>query len=122
MFDTVHNFVLNYDSITIEPKSSASSDMSTISGGAGNTSDTNSEDSSQWYENGKTGITLSGVKFKTNNKQALSYAQVNAMTFLQAREEATRTDKYYWTTILRLRARAALYNVGPGTPYYKFNY
>lgn len=122
MFDTVHNFVLNYDSITIEPKSGASSDMSTISDGAGSTSDTNSEDSSQWYENGKTGITLSGIKFKTNNKQALSYAQVNAMTFLQAREEATKTDKYYWTTILRLRARAALYNVGPGTPYYKFNY
>ena len=47
---------------------------------------------------------------------------VNIITFLQAREEATRTDKYYWTTILRLRARAALYNVGPGTPYYKFNY
>ena len=122
MFDTVHNFVLNYDSITIEPKSGASSDMSTISDGAGSTSDTNSEDSSQWYENGKAGITLSGIKFKTNNKQALSYAQVNAMTFLQAREEATKTDKYYWTTILRLRARAALYNVGPGTPYYKFNY
>ena len=130
MFDTVHNFVLNYDSITIEPKSSASSDMSTIGGGVGGTSDTNSEngsngsgssDSSQWYENGKTGVTLNNVKFNTP-KQALSYDQVNAMSFGQAQQEAAKTDKYYWTTILRLRARGALYRVGPGTPYYKFNY
>ena len=44
------------------------------------------------------------------------------MSPLQAREEATLTNKYYWTTILRLRARAAAYQVGPNTPYSKFNY
>ena len=130
MFDTVHSSVMNYGSITIQPKSSTSSDMSTVGSGVGGTSDDQNSDKqndgssgseSQWYENGKTGVTLKNVKFNTP-KQALSYDQVNAMSFGQAQQEAAKTDKYYWTTILRLRARGALYRVGPGTPYYKFNY
>jgi len=130
MFDELHNSVMNYGSITVQPKSSGSSDMSTIGSGAGGTSNDKNSDKqkngssgneSQWYENGKTGVTLNNIKFNTP-KQALSYDQVNAMSFNQAQQEAAKTDKYYWTTILRLRARGALYNVGPNTPYHKFNY
>ena len=126
MFDTVHNFVLNYDSITIEPKSASSSDMSSISGVGSATDgseDTNGSDAASKGQSllnqGKSGITLSGITI-TQNKQALTYDQVNKLTPLQARNEMVKTNQYYYTTILRLRARARGYNVGPNTPYSKF--
>ena len=43
MFDELHNNVMNYDAITVEPKSATTSDMSTAGGGSGN-SGNSSED------------------------------------------------------------------------------
>ena len=130
MFDTVHNFVLNYDSITVEPKSASSSDMSSVGGvgGTGETSEngenSNSESSASGksqslLNQGKSGVTSSGIKM-VQNKQSMTYDQVNKLTPLQARNEMTKTNLYYNTTILRLRARARGYVVSAGTPYWKF--
>lgn len=127
MFDTVHNSVLNYDSITIEPKSAESSDMSSINsiGGENASEDEENSDSEaskksqDLLSKSKSGITLNGIKM-VQNKQSMTYDQVNKLTPLQARNEMTKTNLYYNTTILRLRARARGYVVNAGTPYWKF--
>ena len=130
MFDTVHNFVLNYDSITVEPKSASSSDMSSVGGVGGTGEASENEESSDSESNasgksqsllnqGKSGVTLNGIKM-VQNKQSMTYDQVNKLTPLQARNEMTKTNLYYNTTILRLRARARGYVVSAGTPYWKF--
>lgn len=137
MFDTIHGNYLDYNAVTIEPKSSNSSEMSTV----GTSMDANGdgtvteEEAAAFSQNllnsGQTNIGLKGIAFVNNNggggggdggKIALSYDQVNSMDFYSARIAAERTDKYYWTTILRLRARGAFHTVGPNTPYYQFNY
>ena len=117
------NPILNYNSITITPRVVSTDNGSTMSAVSGDatTAATGENPSTDLLSQGQTGITLQNVNFNVP-KTALSYDQVNAMSPLQAREEATLTNKYYWTTILRLRARAAAYQVGPNTPYSKFNY
>ena len=83
MFETVHGFAMNYGSITIEPKSSSTSDMSTISG----TNGTNSSDSNkngwhdgQLYENGK--IVLYDSYINTlSPEQAKAKAEGGANTY-----------------------------------------
>ena len=122
----VDSNVLNYDKITVTPKAAdTSSDMNSVSMDS-NGDGTVSEEEAKKYgqnllNNAKGNVALTGLNYNVP-KKSLSYAEVNALTFLQAREEAKKTNVYYWTTILRLRARAALYNVGPNTPYSKFNY
>jgi len=60
MFDTVHNSVMNYDAITIEPKSSASSEMSSVGGGVagGDASGANSGNGSPEANSGNVSATI----------------------------------------------------------------
>ncbi|MBR3208655.1 MAG: hypothetical protein IKF82_00145 [Bacilli bacterium] len=118
--------VLNYDSITITPKVPAT-DTSNMSVVPGNTSqeeggENEGERSSTALTQGRSGITLQNVKIQ-KKKIALSYDEVNRMTVKQAQQEAQKKDKYYYTTIVRLRAHAAFgRKIGPYTDYSKFYY
>lgn len=126
---------LDYNKITITPKlinNDTSSTMSNVSMDANGDGTVTEDEARAFSQNllnsGQTAIGMKGISFINNNnnggggKVALSYDQVNSLDFYQAKIAAERTDKYYWTTILRLRARGAFYTVGPDTPYYKFNY
>lgn len=132
-FPTIHGNILDYGAITIEPTSASSSDVSEISDsttgdvngdGVVDSADTAVQYGRDMLSQGRTGITLSGITLTggtgSGGKQALSYDEVNRMTPLQARNEMTKTNQYYNTTILRLRARARGYVVGSGTPYSQF--
>ena len=134
MFETVHNNVMNYGAITVQPASSQSSSMSSVSDssdtgsidgssdGNGGSSGSSSGGGVQSLNPGKTRIGLQGVTI-SQNKVALSYDQVNSMSVRQAQHEATKTDYYYHTTIVRLRAYAAWGRpIGPNTDYSKYYY
>ena len=109
--------VMDYNKITVTP--TVSTDTSNSSDSIEQSEENKGEDASKkLLDNGKSGITLSNVNFK---KIALSYSQVNALTPDQAYHESLQTNKYYHTTIIRLKARARLkYNIGPNTPYWRF--
>lgn len=111
--------ILNYSSITITPKITENNSSSSPSV-VGETGETNTETQvgQELINRSNTGITLSGINIQ--NKIALSYDQVNSLTPDQAYQESFKTDKYYNTTIIRLRARARFkYNIGPTTPYWR---
>ena len=81
MFETVHNSVMNYGSITIEPKSSPTSEMSNTNMDVNNDGAINEEDAKQMAQDllnkGKTGITLSGLNFVGNNNSNTSSNHVS---------------------------------------------
>ena len=109
--------VMDYNKITVTP--TVSTDTSNSSDSIEQSEENKGEDvSKKLLDSGKSGITLSNINFK---KIALSYSQVNALTPDQAYHESLQTNKYYHTTIIRLKARARLkYNIGPNTPYWRF--
>ena len=117
--------VMSYDKITVTPTSTtdnSNSDGSMSSEDTDNNTDQNSGQSisQNLLNKGKSGITLKGVTF---TKASLSYDQVNNMTPDQAYHESLRTNYYYHTTILRLRARAYLkHNIDASTDYTRFNH
>lgn len=85
MFETVHGPFLSYDSITVEPKSAPTSDMSTIGGIGGTTGATGENGTSgsgetlngwhngQLYENGKIVLWKSYVESLTPNEALQKY-------------------------------------------------
>jgi hypothetical protein len=133
-FDTVHNNILNYGAITIQPGSLSSSNISDMSSdvdvnslleedgqGGSDPNMGNSRVNQLNLNNARAGIVLgNNLNFV---KKSLSYDEVNAMTPKQAQAEAAKTGTYYHTTIVRLRARAAWGRpIGPNTDYSKYNY
>ncbi len=118
--------VMDYGKITVTPTASAntsgSSDISSSNDGDTNTENNNNaqEVSNNLLGNSHSGVTLQNISFR---KSMLTYDQVNALTPDQAYKESLRTDRYYHTTILRLRARSVLkYNISASTNYSRFNY
>lgn len=125
MFDTVHNFVMNYGAITIQPKSSSSSDMSTIgtNGTTNSTDDTNSTSDTNDKMGGNIGgqvtinkmggsiggsVSVKGQTSSSNSsskKKTLTQAYVNSLTPAKAKELAKQTNVYDAVTIKRLRRR-----------------
>lgn len=115
--------ILDYGKITITPKlisDDSTSTMSSVSGADTNGDGTVSEEEAAAYDRQQKYSGNINASVTVGNKIALSYDQVNALDFFTARIEANKTDKYYHTTILRLKARGALQTVGPNTPYYKY--
>jgi hypothetical protein len=117
---------MDYGKITVTPTASAntsgSSDISSSNDGDTNTENNNNaqEVSNNLLGNSHSGVTLQNISFR---KSMLTYDQVNALTPDQAYKESLRTDRYYHTTILRLRARSVLkYNISASTNYSRFNY
>lgn len=117
--------VMDYGKITITPTqtdvSSDSSGSSIESSGDGsNSENTASQYGQSLLNNADSGVVLGGVSFK---KTALSYSEINKMTPKQALHEASKTNTYYYTTIVRLRARAAWgRKIDANTDYSKYYY
>ena len=123
--------ILNYDNITVTPVApeSSNSDISQVDtntdvNGDGVVNDQDAKQITQNLLNNSTsGIALRNVTLVPSKKTALSYEQVNKMTVKEAQKEAQKTDKYYHTTIVRLRAHAAWGRpIGPNTDYSKYDY
>lgn len=116
MFDTVHNFVLSYDSITIEPKSASSSDMSTV-GGATTTGDTTGNTYNSVGMNTIAGGTATGGGTTYNvgmntiaggtqgGTEELSVEYIRGLSLAMANTMSKNT-KYTTLTRVRLKARA----------------
>ena len=100
MFETVHGFAMNYDAITVEPKSSSTSDMSTISGASGtNGSGTNGSGSNKngWHDG----------QLYENGKIVLYDSYINTLSPTQARAKAEGgSNTYTQDTLDRLWRRA----------------
>ena len=133
MFDTVHNSVLNYNAITIEPKSSSTSDISTINNANNNITNMDqnndgsvSNDEAQQYGQSLTnklapGLGLQNVRFVQSNSQSqsssssskstqgkkkLSMAYIRTLSKSQAAELAKKTNEYDTNTIKALKRRS----------------
>lgn len=101
MFEELHNQVMDYGAITIEPKSTTTSDATAVSGagGAGSTSDTSDGSSSgSGSVSSSFGNTSSRAREKNgwingqyyiNGKIYLSKAYINSLTPEQARQKRT---------------------------------
>lgn len=112
-FETVHNNVLNYGAITIQPGSVSSSDISDMSGNSGTTNG-NSEGNTT-DENGTTtdggattqnGSQTSSTSNSGKGKRTLSDAYIRRMRIEDAKINATKTDEFTMATIKKLRRRA----------------
>ena len=112
MFEELHNNVMDYGAITIEPQSTSSSDISTDTGENTN-SDSSSSDSSETGSNG-TSSPISNVPQPTaraiashNEKKIyLNQKYINSLPPQQAGEKAKQTSTYTPDTLKRLRRRA----------------
>ena len=101
MFEELHNQVMDYGAITIEPKSTTTSDATAVSGagGTGSTSDTSDGSSSgSGSVSSSFGNTSSRAREKNgwingqyyiNGKIYLSKAYINSLTPEQARQKRT---------------------------------
>lgn len=126
MFDTVHNFVLNYDAITIEPKSAPTTDMSAMSTGvtSGTTGENgeNSENGSGGSgSSGSAGGSQSGVKGVWGKTAAggyyLTQDAINKMSMAEAkrRYEYGKAHEPYYT---RATMEKLWYRMMFGTKFY----
>ena len=104
MFETVHGPFLSYDSITVEPKSAPTSDMSTI-GGVGGTTGTTGENGTSG-----SGEALNGWhngQLYENGKIVLWNSYINTLSPQQASDKYNSgQDTYTEDTLQRLLWRA----------------
>ncbi len=113
MFDELHNKVMDYGAITVEPKSTTTSNISTegSSGSTGDTSgnsndsDNNSSSASELTNPQPTSRAIAG--HKKSNKITLNQSYINSLKPAQAAAKAKQTNAYTEDTLKRLRRRAA---------------
>ena len=116
MFEELHNEVMNYDAITIEPKVAETTDMSTVAGGtAGATSgDSNSQNGSGGYDKTKVHATASAKprdgwyngQYYIGGKIYLYPSYIQSLSAGQALAKSRQTGTYTADTLTRLSRRA----------------
>ncbi|MBR3208657.1 MAG: hypothetical protein IKF82_00155 [Bacilli bacterium] len=117
-FDTVHNSTMNYDAISITPKTASSSEMSSVSTPGDASGDSSGDSSENEGSSPVAGVpqpsssaiakhrsTSKGYTYK-NGKRWLSDAYIKTLSLSHAAELAKRTNEFDPTTIKRLRRRA----------------
>lgn len=101
MFETVHGPFLSYDSITVEPKSAPTSDMSTIGGVGGTTGENGTSGSGETLDGWHDG------QLYENGKIVLWNSYINTLSPQQASDKYNSgQDTYTEDTLQRLLWRA----------------
>ena len=113
MFEELHNNIMDYGAITIEPKSTSTSEMSVDSSLNSNETNMNEDNENTQSSNASNnnnstfGNTSSRVRDKKKNKIHLNQKYINSLTSEQAAAKAKQTSNYDEKTLKQLRRRAA---------------
>ena len=128
MFEELHNNVMDYNAITIEPKSSSSSEISTVGDSTGTGDTTSNSNASnigaaagsaassarathslQARDNKKPLNGWYNGQLYSNGKIVLSQSYINTLSPAQARAKAKQRNVYTTDTLYKLSVRGSHY-------------